>query len=63
MPDELLSYKLLYKTFEHYSVNHSTKEYVNGAIHTNTIEGFWSIFKRGLLGIYNLIPKKHLQKY
>ena len=63
MTDELLSYKALYQTFDHYSVNHSAKEYVNGAIHTNTIEGFWSIFKRGLLGIYHLVPKKHLQKY
>ena len=38
-------------------------EYVNGRIHTNTIEGFWSILKRGIVGIYHFTSRKHIQKY
>jgi transposase-like protein/predicted RNA-binding Zn-ribbon protein involved in translation (DUF1610 family) len=49
--------------FKHASVNHSAKEYVRGDCHTNTIEGFWSWFKRGVNGTYVHVSKKHLQKY
>ena len=61
--DELLSYNSLYKNYNHFSVNHSLKEYVRGKVHTNTIEGFWSFLKRGFKGIYHYISEKHLQKY
>ncbi|WP_222166260.1 IS1595 family transposase [Edaphocola aurantiacus] len=51
----------------HYSVNHTKKEYVRKEdgylVHTQSIEGFWSIFKRGYIGIYHYMSKKHLQRY
>ncbi len=49
--------------FKHESVNHSAKEYVNGQCHTNTIEGFWSWFKRGVNGTHVWVSKQHLDKY
>lgn len=61
--DEWKSYKALNAIFEHSFVSHSAKEYVNGDVHTNTIEGFWSLLKRGIIGIYHFTSKKHLQKY
>jgi len=63
MTDELISYQNLKKDFEHYSVNHSAKEFVNGMAHTNGIENFWSHLKRGIDGIYHSISKEHLQSY
>jgi transposase-like protein len=44
-------------------VNHSEGKYVIGDAHTNTIEGFWSTFKRGYIGIYHVMSKQHLQRY
>lgn len=61
--DEWYGYNGLNKLYEHYVINHNIKEYVNGNIHTNTIEGFWSLLKRGCLGIYHSMSAKHLQKY
>jgi transposase-like protein len=49
--------------FDHESVNHSEYEYVRGEAHTNTIESYWSILKRGINGTYIHVSKKHLQKY
>ena len=48
---------------DHMVVNHNEGEYVNGRIHTNTLEGFWSLLKRMIIGTYHLTSKKHLQKY
>jgi transposase-like protein len=48
---------------EHNIISHSTHQYVNGIIHTNTIEGFWSLLKRGIVGIYHHTSKKHLHRY
>jgi transposase-like protein len=45
------------------SVDHGMKEYVNGDCHTNGIESFWALFKRGYHGVYHHMSKKHLQKY
>ena len=47
----------------HQMVNHSKKEYVRGNAHTNTIEGFFSIFKRGVVGTFHHISEQHLQRY
>ena len=61
--DEWKEYKGLKGNYEHEVVRHSAKEYVNGKAHTNTIEGFWSHFKRGIDGIYHWVSVKHLQSY
>lgn len=63
MTDELLAYQHLKDHFEHHSVNHSAKQYVNGMAHTNGIENFWSHLKRGIDGIYHWVSKEHLQSY
>jgi transposase-like protein len=44
-------------------VNHSKAEYVRGIAHTNTVEGYFSIFKRGLIGTFHHVAPKHLQRY
>ena len=44
-------------------MNHSAREYVRGDIHTNTIEGVFSIFKRGMVGTYQHCGEQHLQRY
>ena len=49
--------------FYHVPVNHSRGEYVNGAAHTNGIEGFWSTLKRAHKGVYHKMSSKHLQRY
>lgn len=61
--DEWTGYKGLERIYDHAFVKHGQNEYVNGRIHTNTIEGFWSILKRGIVGIYHFTSKKHLQRY
>ena len=47
----------------HETVTHSKKEYVRGEVHTNTVEGFFSIFKRGMKGTYQHCAEKHLHRY
>ena len=47
----------------HDTVKHSAKEYVRGAVHTNTIEGYFSIFKRGMKGVYQHCAEHHLHRY
>ncbi len=49
--------------FKHVRVNHSAGEYVNGRVHTNTIEGFWSQLKRSLDGTHHSVSRKYLQNY
>ena len=61
--DEWGGYNTVSKKYKHYIVDHSRGQYVNGNAYTNTIEGFWSILKRGLMAIYNHTDKKHLQRY
>ncbi len=50
-------------TKQHESVDHSSYEWVRGDVHTNTLENFFSIFKRGLVGTYQHMDKKHLNRY
>lgn len=62
--DEARHYVKVGREFaSHESVNHAAKEYVRGDTHTNTIEGFFSIFKRGMKGIYQHCGEQHLQRY
>ena len=63
--DELKSYNhLKYQGFHHEQVNHSAKLYVIGDAHTNSIEGFWSLTKGGLRGVYRgRVTPKYLQQY
>ena len=62
--DEAGVYKQTNKFFKaHESVNHTIEEYVRGDVHTNTIENYFSILKRGLVGIYQHWSKKHLKRY
>ena len=49
--------------FKHEAVRHSTSEYVNGMAHTNGIESFWSMLKRGYHGTYHHMSEKHLNRY
>lgn len=63
MTDEYPGYQTLAKDFEHYTVNHSAKEFVNEMAHINGMENFWSHLKRGIDGIYHQISKDHLQAY
>lgn len=63
MTDEFAAYNQLKKTHEHKIVKHSLGEYANGTAHTNSLEGFWSLFKRGVIGIYHHVSKEHLQRY
>jgi transposase-like protein len=61
--DEHKGYKYLDKNFPHGVVRHSQDEYVHGNIHTNTIEGFWSLVKRGVMGTFHKVSRKYLQLY
>ena len=64
MTDELTSYKNLGAEFaSHKSVNHSEKEYVRGHVTTNTVEGYFALFKRGMRGVYQHCAEKHLHRY
>lgn len=49
--------------FNHVVVDHSKGEYVKGGFHTNGIENFWSLLKRGIIGIFHQVSPKHLQRY
>jgi transposase-like protein len=62
--DEAKVYKPLGKDFaSHESVNHSIGEYVRGDIHSNTVENYFSIFKRGMKGVYQHCSADHLKRY
>jgi transposase-like protein len=64
MTDEALHYKALGKEYAtHGTVVHTREEYARGAIHTNTVEGYFSIFKRGMKGVYQHCSEKHLHRY
>jgi hypothetical protein len=48
---------------KHEAVDHSKFEWARGDVHTNTLEGFFSVFKRGLIGVYQHIDSKHFERY
>jgi len=62
--DELKSYDGLNRSgYLHHRIHHAEQVYVSGTVHTNTIEGFWSLTKRGINGVYHAVSAKHLQGY
>lgn len=61
--DEFHAYNRVCKAYTHETVSHGRGEYVNGKVHTNTIESFWALFKRGYHGVYHHMSRKHMQKY
>jgi len=64
MTDDAGQYEKVGKTFlDHQAVIHSAGEYVRGDAHTNTVEGFFSIFKRGMYGVYQHVSSHHLHRY
>jgi transposase-like protein len=64
MTDEATRYWNLGKEFaKHSSVNHGQKEYARGEVSTNTVEGYFSILKRGLIGTYQHVGERHLHRY
>ncbi len=64
MTDESYIYRRIGREFaEHSAVHHYNKEYVRGDITTNTVEGAFSIFKRGMRGVYQFCSEKHLHRY
>ncbi|NIZ19997.1 IS1595 family transposase [Entomospira culicis] len=64
MTDEYGAYNNLKEYYEgHYVVSHSKREFKRGIAYTNTIEGFWGLCKRAIIGVYHYISKKHLSRY
>jgi transposase-like protein len=62
--DEFTSYEGLgVRGYTHKRVRHQQNVYVIGEVHTNTVEGFWSLLKRGISGVYHGVSTKHLQAY
>lgn len=61
--DEHSGYRRLSQTYPHAVANHSKKEYVRGNIHTNNIEAFWSLLKRGVVGTFHQVSKDYLPLY
>jgi len=61
--DESKVYDRLGYRYNHQTVDHHAHRYVVGAVHTNTIEGFWSIFKRGVVGTFHKVSRKYMPLY
>jgi len=63
--DEWPGYRGIGKHYggRHFFVNHSAKQYVNGPIHTNTVESFFALLKRGVVGSFHHVSRKHLHRY
>lgn len=64
MTDESRLYTEVGKEFvEHGTVRHASGEYVRGDVHSNTVENYFSVFKRGMKGTYQHCAEKHLHRY
>jgi hypothetical protein len=61
--DSWTGYSDYLRKYNHATVDHHKRQYVVGAVHTNTIEGFWSIFKRGVVGTFHKVSAKYLPLY
>jgi len=63
LTDENPGYKTLGTIYRHQTVNHTALEYVRGDVHTNSVEGCWSLLKRGIIGSFHQVSVKHLNRY
>jgi len=63
MTDEYAGYEKVGRDYDHQTVQHSKLEYAAGLAHTNSIENFWSLFKRGVVGSFHKVSEKHLDRY
>ena len=61
--DDHRAYKSLRHVYQHHTVKHTVSEYVNGKAHTNGIESFWAMLKRGYNGVYHKMSVEHLGRY
>ena len=62
-PTSWPGYGHIVEKFPHATVDHQRHQYVVGAVHTNTIEGFWSILKRGVVGTFHKVSAKYMPLY
>jgi len=63
MTDDAGQYRHMHKDFKHETVNHGIGEYVRGEAHSNTVENYFSILKRGITGTYHHVSQHHLKRY
>ena len=64
MTDESRMYTYIRHNFaSHGTINHTERKYVEGDVHTNTVEGYFSILKRGIYGVYQHVSEAHLKRY
>jgi transposase-like protein len=61
--DDAGQYRHMHRDFNHAIVNHGIEEYVRGEAHTNTVENYFSILKRGITGVYHHVSQQHLKRY
>ncbi len=61
--DGAVHYRRIMPEGRHASVDHSKEEWVRGDVHTNTLENFFSVFRRGLVGVYQHVEEQHLDRY
>lgn len=63
MTDDAGQYRHMGRDFTHQVVNHGIGEYVRGSAHTNTIESYFAVLKRGIVGTYHHVSQRHLKRY
>ena len=61
--DDFVGYDGIEQAYTHHKINHSARIYAVGHVHTQTIEGFFSLFKNGVRGVYHSVSPKYLQTY
>jgi transposase len=61
--DDYAGYNGVERTYKHHRINHTGRIYAEGHVHTQTIEGFFSLFKNGVRGVYHSVSHKWLQGY
>jgi transposase-like protein len=61
--DDAGQYRHMHRDFRHEIINHSAEEYVRGEAHTNTVESYFAILKRGITGTYHHVSQQHLKRY